>query len=80
MKSTVSRPECTSSERAASIAARTSLTPAETADTSTNLRSVCRLRIEAMVVLPLPGGPHSSSDIDWSPSISWRSGAPSARS
>ena len=70
MNSTVSRPECTSSERAASIAARTSLTPAETADTSTNLRSVCRLRIEAMVVLPLPGGPHSSSDIDWSPSIS----------
>ena len=36
--------------------------------------------IAAIVVFPVPGGPHSSSDIDWSPSISWRSGAPSARS
>ena len=37
------------------MAARTSLTPAETAETSTKRRSVCRLRIEAIVVLPVPG-------------------------
>ena len=73
---TVSLPVATSSARAASIAARTSLTPAETADTSTNRRSVCWLRIAAIVVFPVPGGPHSSSDIDWSPSTSWRSGEP----
>ncbi len=79
-KSTVSRPVRTSSERAASMAARTSLTPAETAETSTKCRSVCWLRIEAIVVLPVPGGPHSSSDIGWSPSISCRSGDPAARS
>ena len=78
--STVSLPPRASSARAASIAARTSLTPAATAETSTNRRLVCWLRIEAMVVLPVPGGPHSSSDIDWSPSISWRSGEPAARS
>ena len=78
--STVSLPPATSSARAESIAARTSFTPADTADTSTNRRSVCWLRIAAIVVLPVPGGPHSSRDIDWSPSISRRSGAPSARS
>ena len=54
--------------------------PAATAETSTNRRLVCWLRIAAMVVLPVPGGPQSSRDIDWSPSISWRSGAPVARS
>ena len=68
--STVSRPVCTSSLRAPSMAARTSLTPAETADTSTKRRLVCWLTIAAIVVLPVPGGPHSSSDIDWSPSMS----------
>ncbi len=30
------------------------------------------------MVLPVPGGPHSSSDIGWSPSISRRSGEPGA--
>ena len=75
-KSTVSWPVATSSARAASIAARTSLTPAETAETSTKRRSVCWLTIAAMVVLPVPGGPQSSSDIDWSPSIRRRSGDP----
>ncbi len=77
-KSTVSRPVATSSLRAASMAARTSLTPAETAETSTNLRSVWWLRIAAIVVFPVPGGPQSSSDIDWSPSTSWRNGDPGA--
>ena len=76
---TVSRPERTSSRRAASIAARTSLTPAATAETSTNARSDCWLTIEAMVVLPVPGGPHRSRDIACSPSTSWRSGDPAAR-
>ena len=52
------------------MAARTSLTPAETAETSTKRRSVCWLTIEAIVVLPVPGGPQSSSDIDCSFSIS----------
>ena len=33
-----------------------------------------------MVVLPVPGGPHSTTDSDRSPSISWRSGEPGARS
>ena len=78
--STVSRPPCTSSLRAASMAARTSLTPADTAETSTKRRSVCWLRMPAIVVLPVPGGPHSSSDSDWSPSMSWRRGDPGARS
>ena len=78
--STVSRDVRTSSLRAASMAARTSFTPAETADTSTKCRSVCWLRIAAMVVFPVPGGPHSSNDMGWSPSISWRSGEPAARS
>ena len=77
---TVSWPVATSSARAASIAARTSFTPAETADTSTKRRSVCWLRIAAIVVFPVPGGPHSSSDMDWSPSTSCRSGEPGARS
>ena len=78
--STVSRPVATSSARAASIAARTSLTPAETALTSTKRRSVCPLTIEAIVVLPVPGGPHSSSDSERPSSISWRSGEPGSRS
>ena len=78
--STVSWPLRTSSARAPSMAARTSLTPAATAETSTKRRRVCWLTIAAIVVLPVPGGPHSSSDIDWSPSISRRSGEPAARS
>ncbi len=79
-KSTVSWPVATSSARALSMAARTSLTPAETAETSTKRRSVCWLRIEAIVVLPVPGGPHSSSDNERWSSISWCSGEPGSRS
>ena len=49
------------------MAARTSLTPAATADTSTKRRSVALETIDAIVVLPVPGGPHSSSeDVGWS--------------
>ena len=43
MNSTVCTPLRPRSRRAVSIAARTSLTPAETADSSTNLRLVARL-------------------------------------
>ena len=64
--------------RAASMTSRTSLTPAATAETSTNRRSVCAETIPAMVVLPVPGGPHSSSAVGWSASTSRRSGEPSA--
>jgi hypothetical protein len=79
-KSTVSRPPRASSRRALSIAARTSFTPAATADTSTKRRLVWPETIEAMVVFPVPGGPQSSRDIGWSPSTSRRSGDPGARS
>ena len=75
-KSTVSCPLRASRCRAASMAARTSLTPAETAETSTKCRLVWPETIEAIVVLPVPGGPHSSSDIGWSPSTSRRRGDP----
>ena len=57
------------------MAARTSLTrptpprPPRTGGRSAGSRS-------PRSVFPVPGGPHSSSDIDWSPSISRRSGAP----
>ncbi len=78
--STVSSPDVASRWRAASMAARTSLTPAVTAETSTKARWVCLLRMLAMVVLPVPGGPHSSRDIGWSPSTRRRSGDPGASS
>ena len=52
-----------SSRRAASMAARTSFTPAVTADSSVKRRLVTSLTTWARVVLPVPGGPHSSSDI-----------------
>ena len=69
-----------SSRRAASIAARTSLTPAATAETSTNRRSVCGSRDRGDGRLAGARRPHSSSDIGWSPSTSWRSGDPGASS
>ena len=71
------RPRAPARRGRPSMAARTSLTPA---DDRGDLD-------EAPVGLPAtgsrrswscrcPGGPHSSSDIAWSPSISWRSGEP----
>jgi hypothetical protein len=60
------------------MTSRTSLTPAETAEISMNLRLVCRLMSEAMVVLPVPGGPHSSSVSGWSASMTCLSGEPAA--
>ena len=79
-KSTVSLPEPTSVARAASIAARTSFTPAETALTSTKRRPVCRLRIDAIVVLPVPGGPHSNKDIAGRPRPAAAAATPGALS
>ena len=76
MNSTVWRPDMPSSRRAASTAARTSLTPAVTAESSVNLRLVTWLTTYARVVLPVPGGPHSSSDIGASLSMSLRNGVP----
>jgi hypothetical protein len=76
--STVSVPLCARARRAPAMTSRTSLTPAETAEISMNRRLVCRLMSEAMVVLPVPGGPHSSRVSGWSASMTWRSGDPAA--
>ena len=76
MNSTVCVPLIPSARRAASTAARTSLTPALTAESSTNRRLVTWLTTYASVVLPVPGGPHSSSDMGASLSISLRNGVP----
>jgi hypothetical protein len=67
--STVSVPLCARARRAPVMTSRTSLTPAETAEISTKRRLVCRLISDAMVVLPVPGGPHSSSVSGWSASM-----------
>src|SRR5579859_2081636 len=76
MNSTVCLPFMPRVRRAASTAARTSLTPALTAESSTNRRLVTWLTTYASVVLPVPGGPHSNSDIGASLSISLRNGVP----
>ena len=68
-KSTVSVPPFASARRAPAMTSRTSLTPAETAEISTKRRFVCRLINEAIVVLPVPGGPHSNRVSGWSPSM-----------
>lgn len=56
---------------------RTSLTPADSADIATNRRPVAIETRLASVVLPVPGGPYSSTDAGAAPSTSRRSGAPS---
>src|SRR5215203_6680026 len=58
------------------MTARTSLTPALSADSGTNRRRVARETTCAIVVFPVPGGPHRISDIGASPSTSRRSGVP----
>ena len=77
MNSTVCVPVRPRSRRAASMAARTSLTPAVTADSSVNRRRVTWLITWASVVFPVPGGPHSTTDMPASFSASLRSGVPS---
>jgi hypothetical protein len=78
MNSTVGRPPARRSRRAVSMTARTSLTPAFSADRATKRRSVAPATRWAMVVLPLPGGPQRITDIGVAPPTSWRSGAPGA--
>src|SRR5437763_1776020 len=78
MNRMVGRPPARRSRRAASITARTSLTPADSADSATNRRSPAPAARCAMVVLPLPGGPHRITDIGAAPVTSCRSGAPGA--
>ncbi|PSK62210.1 hypothetical protein B0E53_05889 [Micromonospora sp. MH33] len=78
MKSTVGGPPARRCRRAVSITARTSFTPAVSADMATKRRSVARATRWAMVVLPLPGGPQRITDIGAAASTSWRSGAPGA--
>jgi hypothetical protein len=63
---------------ASSTTWRTSFTPAVTADSSRKRRDVVRAMSIAIVVLPVPGGPHSTTDSGASPSTSRRSGAPRA--
>ncbi len=64
----------------ASMTARTSLTPAVTAESSANRRPVARLTRWAMVVFPVPGGPTEISETARSsPSTRRRSGDPGAR-
>ena len=63
---------------ACSTAARTSFTPAITADSATNSASQVRATSRASVVLPVPGGPHSSIECRLRPSSRRRSGLPGA--
>ena len=62
--------------RAPSMTSRTSFTPAVTADSDTNSRSVIDATTVARVVLPVPGGPHRTIEDRRSDSIRARSGAP----
>ena len=85
MNSTVPRPCMPRLSRARSITARTSFTPAVTADSSTNARPVPSDSSEARVVLPVPGGPHRITETTGASAAAVsrvRSGepAPSARS
>ena len=66
--------------RARSAISRTSFTPAVTADSGSNAFSVAPATRRAMVVLPVPGGPHSTTDESRSASMSTRSGRPGPRS
>src|SRR5690348_6854505 len=79
MNRTVGGPPRRRSLRAASITARTSLTPADSAESATNRRSVAPATRWAIVVLPEPGGPHRITDMGAVPLTSWRNGAPGAR-
>lgn len=61
-KRTVSRPYAPEERRAPSMTARTSLTPAVMADSSTKRFWVAWLTTYASVVLPMPGGPQRITD------------------
>ena len=75
MNNTVCWP-CTAERRATSMTARTSLTPAESADRASKRRPVACEISEASVVLPVPGGPYRITEAAPEPSTSRRSGDP----
>src|SRR6476660_6855175 len=62
--------------RARSATSRTSFTPALTADSVSNAWALTPAMSRAIVVLPVPGGPQSTSDDSRSDSISTRSDFP----
>ena len=66
---------------ASEITSLTSFTPDEIADNSTNFRLEALAIIWAIVVFPLPGGPHNKilTAADLSPSKSRLSGEPTLR-
>jgi len=80
---TVCRSYMSRSRAAASMTARTSLTPAVTADSSTNRRPAVFATRWARVVFPVPGGPQMIADRGPAgpacPSINRRSGLPGRR-
>ena len=79
MNSTVRRgSEAARRRRATSMTPRTSLTPALSADSASNARPVAWEIRRASVVLPVPGGPCSTTDAGAAPSTRRRSGAPGA--
>src|SRR5665213_623280 len=81
INSTVCRPLMPIWRLASSRASRTSLTPALTADNSTNRRDVALLTTCASVVLPVPGGPHKNTELPPASGLSTmrRSGVPGPR-
>ena len=79
MNSTVaSPPSRPRRRRAASITARTSLTPADSADNASKRRPVTCDTSRASVVFPVPGGPYRITDAAAPPSTNLRSGLPGA--
>jgi len=63
MNSTVGAAPERRARRAVSITARTSFTPADSAESATNCRFAAEATRWAMVVLPVPGGPHRIVEI-----------------
>ena len=62
--------------RAVSMTARTSFTPADSAESASNRRPVAPEMRDASVVFPVPGGPYKMTDAAPEPSTSRRSGEP----
>src|SRR4051795_4350876 len=73
MNSTVCSP-CMAARRATSITARTSLTPADNADSASKRRPVACEISDASVVFPVPGGPYRMTEAAPDPSTIRRSG------
>src|SRR3569832_582437 len=75
----VARPDCARTCLACSTAARTSFTPACTAEMLKNCACTRRAMSRACVVLPVPGGPHRIIERMRPCSIASRSGLPGPR-